>query len=102
MSTSESPLMDVLVVEEQMHFTLASLSRACGTDHDQVRALVVEGLLEPAGDAPDAWRFDGASLRRARTALRLSHDLELSLSGTAIVMDLMAEIERLRACLQRR
>jgi chaperone modulatory protein CbpM len=102
MTNFESRLTDVLVVEEQVDFTLASLSRACGADHEQVRALVVEGLLVPAGDDPQAWRFDGASLRRARTALRLSHDLELSLSGTAVVMDLMSEIERLRACLRRR
>jgi len=88
---------ECIVVEEQVVFTLAGLCRASGANSDQVFALVDEGLLQPAGNDPTDWQFSGASLRRARLALRLVRDLELGWSGAALVMDLLAEIEALRA-----
>ena len=90
-----------VVVEEDVQFTLVELSRACRTDVEQLVALVVEGVLTPSGDAAPRWRFSGATLRRARVALRLAHDLELSTASTALVLDLLDEIETLRSRLRR-
>jgi len=92
---------DVVVIDEHIWFTLDDLSRACQVERQHVVVLVQEGVLEPVGDAPPNWRFDGLSLRRARTALRLAHDFELDISGTALVLDLLAEIDSLRARLRR-
>jgi chaperone modulatory protein CbpM len=89
-----------IVVEEHVVFTLADLCRASGANAEEVQALVGEGLLQPLGSGPDDWRFAGMALPRARTALRLAHDLELSWSGAALVMDLLAEIESLRSRLR--
>lgn len=86
-----------VVVEEQVSFTLVSLCRASGADAGQVHALVDEGLLLPQGQGPAAWQFGGDALPRTRRALRLAGDFELSLSGVALVLDLLAEIDRLRA-----
>ena len=90
-----------VVVEEEVQFTLVELSRACRADVEQLVALVVEGVLTPSGDAAPRWRFSGATLRRARVALRLAHDLELSADSTALVLDLLDEIEALRSRLRR-
>jgi chaperone modulatory protein CbpM len=90
-----------VIVEEEIRFTLHDLSRACRVDVAQVVTLVEEGVLEPAGSGPDDWRFAGPSLRRARAALRLNRDLELGVAGTALVLDLLDEIESLRARLRR-
>ena len=92
----------VLVVEEHVVFSFSALCRASGADAEQVQALIVEGLLQPSGNSPADWTFSGHAMRQARTALRLAHDLELSLSGTALVMDLLAEIEALRLRLHHR
>jgi chaperone modulatory protein CbpM len=67
-----------------------------------VHELVGEGLLQPAGPGPDAWQFGGDALPQTRRALRLARDLELSPSGVAVVLDLLAEIERLQSSLRRR
>jgi len=40
-------------------------------------------------------------LQRARTALRLTHDLELNAPGAALVLDLLDQIDTLRARLRR-
>jgi len=94
-------VVDGVVVEEEIRFTLTDLCRACRADSVQVIALVDEGVLEPAGSGPEDWLFSGPSLRRARAALRLARDLELSVAGTALVLDLLDEIETLRSRLRR-
>ncbi|MBL0087496.1 MAG: hypothetical protein IPP44_12660 [Ideonella sp.] len=43
----------------------------------------------------------GPALRTARTALRLSRDLQLGVAGVALVLDLLAQNEALRSRLRR-
>lgn len=100
--TPGTPFTDVdaaatLVVEEHVVFTVTALCRASGSDLAQVQALVAEGLLSPTGSGPQDWQFSGPALRQARIALRLARELELSLHGAAIVINLLAEIEMLKA-----
>ena len=93
-----------IVVEEHVVFSFTALCRASGADAAQLQAMVGEGLIEPTGDigaGPDDWQFGGNALARARIALRLARDLEVGLPGAALVMDLLTEIERLRARLRR-
>ena len=94
-------VLDAVVVEEEVRFSLADLCRACRTDSTEVIVLVDEGVLDPVGSAPDEWQFDGASLRRARVALRLYRDLEIGAAGAALVLDLLDEIGMLKARLRR-
>jgi chaperone modulatory protein CbpM len=91
---------ETLVVEESVSFGLSALCHATGADLEQVRALVAEGLLQPTGAIPSDWRFSGDALPQTRRALRLVRDLELDLAAVALVMDLLAEIDRLRSRLQ--
>ena len=94
-----------VVVEEQLVFTLPELCRAIDADAEQLRALVNEGVLQPLGDSAatqaEDWCFGGQSLMRARTALRLSRELDIGLAGAAVVMELLDEIEALRAEVRR-
>jgi chaperone modulatory protein CbpM len=95
----------VMVVEEQVQFTLVELSRACGADRELLVALVEEGVLTPIAaqqpQQPQDWRFGDSSLRRAYTALRLTRDLELNLAGAALVLDLLEQLDALRSHLYR-
>ncbi len=93
--------LDAVVVEEEIEFSFVDLCHACGAERGHVLELVQEGVLEPSGNSPDDWRFSGPSLRTARVALRLDHGLELGPSGAALVLELLAEIEQLRAKLRR-
>lgn len=94
-------VMDVAVVEEDVRFTLVDLCRACDVERTQLIALVDEGVLEPAGGAPEDWVFSGSSLLRARAALRLVRDLDVSVAGAALVLELLDQIETLQARLRR-
>jgi chaperone modulatory protein CbpM len=88
---------DVTIVEEERPLSLAELCRACLASEEQIRVWVVEGVLEPVGRAPQDWRFEGSSLRRARLALRLAQELEINPPGVALALDLLEEIAALRA-----
>ena len=101
MNESMEPALAGTVVEEELHLTLVELSRVCNAPEEQIRSWVGEGVLEPAGGSPQEWRFAGASLRRTRVAVRLARDLELNTSGVALALDLLDEIEALRAQLRR-
>lgn len=90
-----------VVVEDEVQFTLFELSRACPADSQQLVMWVAEGVLTPSGDDERSWRFDGSALRRARRALRLSRDFELNAVNTALVLELLDEIESLRLRLRR-
>lgn len=90
-----------VLVEDDVRFTLVELCRASHADTELVQALVFEGVLNPSGQAMADWCFEGASLRRARAALRLTRDLELTVAGTALVIDLLDQIEGLHAQLRR-
>lgn len=90
------------VVEEEIHLTLTEFCQACGAAEEYVTDWVLEGILEPAGQRPQDWQFSGLSLRRAHQALRLARDLEINAAGVALVMDLLDEIENLKAQLKRR
>ena len=93
--------MKVVIVEEEVEFTLVELSRVCRADTATLATLVDEGVLTPIGNSPQTWLFDGGALRRARLALRLTHDLELNTAATALVLNLIDEIAALKTRLRR-
>ena len=79
---------------------LEAFAAACGTEAEFVRQLVDEGLVQPVALQP-AWRFGGEELARVRRICRLQRDFEANLQSVAVMLDLLDEIERLRARLQR-
>lgn len=89
-------------VIEDDSLTLEQLCRACDVQTEWVISLVEESIIEPQGDQIQVWRFSGASLVRVRSAQRLQRDLGLNLAGIALALDLMEELENLRAQLKKR
>ncbi|MGH8274847.1 MAG: chaperone modulator CbpM [Gammaproteobacteria bacterium] len=97
MTQKSASIVTGIVLDEETELGLDELARACAVRSEWVVALVEEGVIEPAGEAREYWRFAGHSLARARTAARLAHDLEINLAGIALALDLMDELESLRA-----
>ncbi len=100
--------MDGEVVEEQPGLSLAELARACGMPPEALMEYVRLGVIEPDAPGPDApvrrWRFRAESVMRLHRAARLRRDLEIDAGAVALVLDLLEEMERMRArmrCLER-
>lgn len=90
----------VFILEEQTGLTLAELCRACMAQTGFIAELVEEGVLTPAGQAPDQWRFTGVQVRHASVAVHLQRDLGVNVAGAALALQLLDELEALRARLR--
>ena len=101
MNTIDRTVTPCVIVEEEVQFTLVELSRACRIEVEPLLELVMEGVLIPSGEDAEHWRFGGVTLKRARRAVRLTRDLELNAASTALVLDLLDEIDALRSRLRR-
>lgn len=82
---------------EQEWLALDELARACGVSSEFVGELVAEGLVAP----PEPGRFGGEELARVRRICRLQRDFEANLQSVAVMLDLIDEVQRLRAALLR-
>ena len=100
MNSHDLLLVHIGTVIEEDSLTLGQMCRACGVHADWVISLVEEGIIEPQGEDMRLWRFSGASLVRARSALRIQRDLGVNLAGIALILDLVEELENLRAHLK--
>ncbi len=89
------------VLEEDVELTLVELCRTCRLPAERLMELVEEGIVEPLGRDPERWRFRGASVRRVRCALRLERDLGVNFAGAALALELLEELQSLRARLER-
>ena len=86
----------ICILEEQTRLTLSDLCSACAVHAERIIELVDYGVLEPQGREPARWIFAGASLHRARAALRLQRDLDMDLAGVALALELLDEIASLK------
>jgi len=68
---------------------------------EKVFDLVDEGVVAPLGRDPSSWRFRGISVRRVRCAQRLEQYLGVNVAGAVQALELLQELERLRARLHR-
>lgn len=99
MSTKKTlPPMSGSILEQQSELTLMEVSRTCAVQVGFIVELIEEGVLAPiAGQAPDSWRLTGAQVRHVAVASRLQRDLGVNLAGAALALQLLDEIETLRA-----
>ena len=102
MPSSQDQALSGAILEESAELTVKDLSRMCAVDERHIVEFVEEGVLTVIEWNTTEWRFTGATLRRARLALRLERDLELNLAGVALALELMEELERLRRELKAR
>lgn len=77
--------------------TLMELCEICHVPPDFIHDLIEDQIIHPRGATPDEWIFDLHQLQRVKTVLRLQHDLEINVAGIAVVLELLDELEELRA-----
>ncbi len=84
--------------EQHPDLSLEDLCRACAVHSEFILDLLEEGVIEPtAGQAPENWRFTAVQVHHVSVAWRLQRDLGVNLPGAAVVLQLLEELETLRA-----
>ena len=94
---SDATRRDSVLLGKEVRLDPAQLARSCGTTAQFIEELVLEGVLSPRTAAI----FSGADVLRVRKVMRLQRDFEATLPSAAVILDLLDEIERLRAELRR-
>ena len=90
----------VIVISDEHPMSLGEFCRCCDVAADELLDMVSEGMLQPQGDDPRHWRFSAVDLARVRTAVRLQRDLGTNLAGAALALELIEEMQDLRARLR--
>jgi len=101
---AKSDLLNLLkgeIFDDSVELSLADLCQACQLPAERVFELVEEGVIDPLGPEPMRWHFRAISVQRVRCAQRLRHDLGVNTAGAALAIDLLEELEHLRARLRR-
>jgi len=101
MNSEKLKMLSGELLEEEVEMSLAQLCRACELSEEEIVKLVDEGIIDPVGHKPTAWRFHAVSLRRVRITRNLQQELGVNTPGAALALDLLEELEQLRARLHR-
>ena len=100
MNSKKMKLLRGDLLDEDVEMTLAQLCQACELSEAQIIELVEQGVIDPLGPEPAQWRFVSVSLRRVRITRNLQRDLGVNAPGAALALELLDEIEELRARLR--
>lgn len=82
--------------------SLDDIVRQSHVDAVWIAELVEYGVLEPHGRTETEWQFEAVTIVRIAKAKRLQRDLALNPPGIAMVLDLLDQIDALRAQLRTR
>lgn len=98
-------ILEGILLDDKTELTMDELCKACSSSEDWLIELVEEGAIEPIGHhvirtQAAQWRFPASSLQRVQVAMRLQRDLDINLSGIALALDLINEIEELKSRLR--
>ena len=91
---------EIVIIADYSHaspLTLLELCEICGISPDFIQSLVEHDIVRPHGETLEEWLFSLEQLERVKTAKRLQRDLEINLAGIALVLDLLEELDELRA-----
>ena len=84
-------------VMDEACLTLEELCGVCAVEPVWVIRHVEEGLLSPVTGERSKWRFTSASLMRTRRLYALERDFDAVPELAALMVDLLEEIDTLRA-----
>ena len=101
MKSDKSKMLSGEVLEEDAELSLDQLCRISELSEQEILELVEEGVIDPLGKRRSSWRFRAVSLRRIRISCNLQRELGVNAPGAALALDLLDELEELRARLKR-
>ncbi|KUO59557.1 MAG: hypothetical protein APF80_03445 [Alphaproteobacteria bacterium BRH_c36] len=88
------------IVEAGATVTLDELCLSCKVEQEWILELVEHGAIEAFGHSGSDWQFSHVTIVRVAKAKRLERDLALNMPGVALALELLDEIDGLRARLK--
>lgn len=83
--------------EEWFCLSIHEVTASFGISKETIIEIVDEGIVTIQKNEKDEWFFDNEAVGCIRLVLRLHHDLGINLAGAGLALELLKEIDRLRA-----
>ena len=81
--------------EHDIQLNYHEIIRACGSDDNWFTSIIEADIINVSGD-PQQATYNGYQLARVRRAHRISRDFEASAPATALILQLLDELDTLR------
>jgi chaperone modulatory protein CbpM len=88
------------ILDDAEHVTREELASLCRVDVSWIDDMIAHGVIAPARE--HNMHFSAVTITTIHRARRLEQDFALNVPGVALALDLLDEIERLRAEVKRR
>ncbi len=83
------------LIEQNTIYSVHEFCEICRIGQDVLVELISEGVILPQDPSDDTWVFTQRTVTRFKRAYRLQRDLDLNLSGVALSVELLEEIDQL-------
>jgi len=82
-----------------IHYNIVQVCTVSAVEKSFVIKLVQHGVVDPEGDTtePDRWCFTQTQVSLCKRAANLHYDLQVNIPGIGLALQLLEELERLRA-----
>lgn len=77
--------------------TFEEVCEICRIDATVMNELIENEIIHPYGQSRKEWKFALAELPRVKRALRLQRDLEMNFTAVAVLMDVLDQMDEMRA-----
>lgn len=88
---------EICTCEDSFYLSLEEVASSFNVSPSLIIEIVEEGIVLPEGHQQKTWQFDTLATQKMRLAIQLHHDLGVNIAGAALALELLAEIEHLRA-----
>lgn len=91
---------EIIIIADYTENAVLTRDEICeifGIEESQLGDFIAYDIIVPVENESHELLFDMVQLKRMRKAMRLLRDLELNLAGASLVMQLLQELEELRA-----
>ena len=82
-------------VNQDIYLTFSEVITTCNCEPEWLVSLVEESAISIDGE-PQQAQYSGYQLAQIRRALRIRRDFEASAPATALILELLEELQRLR------
>ena len=82
-------------VNQDIYLTFSEVITTCNCEPESLVSLVEESAISIDGE-PQQAQYSGYQLAQIRRALRIRRDFEASAPATALILELLEELQRLR------
>lgn len=89
-------MVTTILMDEEAIFTLSEVSDHYEIEREVLFEMIEQGLFLPVKAPSGEEAIDTQSLKKIQMALRLQNDLEINLSGVALVLELLEELKSMR------